>query len=160
MISSTSSYTSLHELCNLPSFTLLLTCTLLFSQVLSPFSIPRLNSAGLNHIRESQVLGAKAFLSGICGHMCPGLSPVSHRQLSPAQFSEDLPFFVSSPTPCKQAKQRGQRQEMYSQVSIPMRKFALLIFLCSLLALLRYPITEPLNWAQSKVFLQDCLYFQ
>lgn len=97
MISSTLSYTSLHELCNLPSFTLLLTCALLFSQVLSPFSIPRLNSAGLNHVRESQVLGAKAFLSGICGHMCPGLSPVSHRQLSPAQFSEDLLFLFPPP---------------------------------------------------------------
>lgn len=105
MTSSTCSYRSLHELCNLPSFTLLLTCALFFSQV---FSIPQLNCAGLNHVQESQVLEAKASLSGICGHMCPGLSPVFYRQLSPAQFSEDL-LFLFPPPPLVSRLNRGAK---------------------------------------------------
>lgn len=65
MISSACSYSSLHELCSWPGFALLLTCALFLSQVLSPFSIPHLNFAGLSLVHESQVLGATAALSGV-----------------------------------------------------------------------------------------------
>lgn len=117
MISSTWSYSSLHELFSLPSFTLLLTCAQFFSQVLSPFSILQLNFAGLNHVHESHVLGAKALLSGICGCMCPVLSPVFHRQLSPAQFSEALPFLFSPP-PLVSRLNRGPKGERCTPKSV------------------------------------------
>lgn len=70
--------------------------------------------------------------------------------------------FPSPTSPARVSKLNGGGKSvvMHSEADIQLRKFELLISLCSQLALLKYPAVEPLNWLQSKVLQHIFLNYQ
>lgn len=107
MISSIWCYRSLHKLCNMPSFTLLLTNALFFSQVLGPFSSPHLNSTVLNVVHKSWVLRTKDSPSSFCIHIQTFLNACVPQTFVAKYLLHNL--VKIPPCQCKQATWMGQK---------------------------------------------------